>query len=204
MSKPHRKPGPVVLLVGLGAVSVCALGVGLFAINAARTPQPMLVVSDTAGARVAAVEADAKLWAAYAPAPARAALAPDEWTSDAPAFQAGMAHAKLVAPALAAPPPPPPAAAQQQTTAPAPSAQPAATPVPSLAQAQAQASAKDDSKICRNPPVPLDLAQPAPRLRLHYEPRLSSKAPDIAPVGPPPEQERRIRLSSLLAEALQQ
>jgi hypothetical protein len=134
----------------------------------------------------------ARIASAEAPPP-RAALTPDEWTSDAPAFPRP-SHARLT-------PSAPPSA---PLALPAPDAK---TPPPALTQpaalALAQDPAKDDAKICKTPQPHLEIAA-APPLRLSYSPRLSGKVLDIAPQSPPPEQERQVRLSALLAEALQQ
>ena len=193
MGRAHRQLKPAAIGPGLAAVSLAA---GLVA--AIAWPSPRLEDARSHGAvrRPALAVKDVRILTFDAPAPARVALAPDEWTSDAPAFQARLTHARLVAPLPSPPPLPPSPSLREQTTATlAPVQQAMLAAAPALALTQAVA--KDESKICRNPAAP-------PPLRLSYAPMLSGRTMDIAPASPPPEQERRIRLSALLAQALQQ
>ena len=199
MGGPRRLLKRAAIGSGAGAAVLVALAMAVIAWPSAK---PADATRESGGREPVPAGKDVRIWTVDAPGPTHGALASDEWTSDAPAFQARLAHAGLVAPAPSAPPPPPHAAEQAKAT-PAPAQQAALAATPALALTQA--SAKDDSKICRNPPVPLDVAKTAaaPPLRLSYQPELGGKTMDIAPAGPPPEQEQRIRLSALLAEALQ-
>jgi hypothetical protein len=126
--------------------------------------------------------------------------APDVWTSDAPVVQAKLSQSRLVA-SISPPPPPPPKAAPAAAPDVKAAAQPASPP-PALALAPEPA--KDDSKLCRSPVLPLDIAHAAASIHLSDPARLATRPLDIPPPGPPPEQERRLRLSALLADALSQ
>jgi hypothetical protein len=128
--------------------------------------------------------------------PPRAKLAPDEWTSDAPAFQARLSHTPLVAPQPPAAPPLP--SEKAAGAAPAPASPPAAT-----APATLELAVKDEPKTCKAPEPEPGPVQAAPPLKLSYQPKLGRPALDIAPGAPPPEQERRVRLAALLAQALE-
>jgi hypothetical protein len=199
MARPHRSLQPNAIVKGLAVLAaLCALA-GLVAAGPWRAPQPVVIPLQPAGPGPALPAKHMVLAAAFVSAPAHPGPAADEWTSDAPAFQARQAQSRLAAPA----PPLPPQAAKADA-----GAQPvAAKPAQPVALALAQpAPARDDAKLCRTPQLPLDVAQAAaaPRLQISREPRLGGKPLDIAPPEPPPEQEQRIRLSALLAEALEQ
>jgi hypothetical protein len=185
--------------MGLGLAAGCVLAAGLIAANLWPAPAPVLVLRDAAIPSGPAAKA-ARLWPADAPGPTRAALAPDEWTSDAPAFQAKLAH-RLVAAQPSVPPPPP----AKQASAPASAPSDHAAQVSAPTSVSAPKATADDLKICRDPTVALDVPKAAALgLQLRYHPALNGKPLDIPPAGPPPEEERRIRLSALLAEALSQ
>ena len=202
MARPHRSPRPTIIIKGLGALAVlCALA-GVVAAGPWRAPQPVVIPLQAASAGPALPAKRAVFVAAVVSAPAHAALAADEWTSDAPAFQARLSHSRLVPPAPPPAPPLPHPAAKADPGAPPAAAAQAQPAVMALAQ---PAPARDDAKLCRTPQLPLDVAQAAaaPRLQISREPRIGGKPLDIAPPEPPPEQEQRIRLSALLAEALE-
>jgi hypothetical protein len=143
---------------------------------------------------------------AAAPEPLHVTAASDEWTSDRPA----LAVMSPVAPRAPAPPPlPPPVPAPQAKAAADEAKAPPPPPAAAAAALQlAQAAAKPDpKKICTPPAAEPDKLAPAPAahpLKLHFEPTLSARPADIAPQGPPPpDQERRIRLTELLVQALE-
>ena len=198
MATPPARSRIAVTLLAAAVAAGCGLGAGMLALDATRAP-PALVAPDGASLKAVPMERALRSWPAYAPGPARAPIAPDEWTSDAPALQAELTRKPIAA--APAPPPPQPTAAAAQTpppSGPAPAAAPAA-----LAMA---APSDDKAKICRAPAVPLDIARAvaAESRRLRDEPSLRGKPLDIPPPGPPPDEERRIRLSALLTDALGQ
>jgi hypothetical protein len=186
--------------MGACLAAVLAFVAGLLAESAWQAPPPALEAADGSGLRTVPLARTVKAWPAYAPGPARAPIAPDEWTSDAPAFQAKLTEKPLSA--APDPPPPPPTVAAQPPTGPTPVQQAASSVAPALAAA---APAKDDAKLCRNPTVPLDVAKAvaATSLRLRDEPSLRGKPLDIPPDAPQQDAPQSgIRVSGLLADAL--
>ena len=96
---------------------------------------------------------------------------------------------------------------QPATNPPAPAPAPSAPAGPEAGNLQlAKASSNEARKIClTSPATSTDLSPAAaPRtMHLKFEPSLTRPARDIAPQAPRPEEERRIRLSSLLAQVLE-
>jgi hypothetical protein len=198
MPKKRSGIGAAGLLTGL--ILACAsTAAAVLAFQALETPTT-LALPDTGGPRqiTAAAGPAASLLAATAPSRAEPSL--DEWTSDAPALPARPAHVRVAH--ASAPPAAPHAPVQAQAADPKTEAQ-GAPATPKLALAAAPA--KDETKLCKNPALPMDIAQAAAStIRLREQSGFKAKPLDIPPPGPAPEQERRLRLSALLADALSQ
>jgi hypothetical protein len=115
---------------------------------------------------------------------------------------AGRSQLAALTPARLRAPPPQTAVPPAPADAPRPAGPSLQTPAPAdpASQTLAKASAGDEPKICLTSPAPPTALTPAGKpMRLKFEPQLSHPAHDIAPQGPTPEAERRVRLSALLA-----
>jgi hypothetical protein len=187
--------------VGLGAsVSVAVAGIvvaglGLLTMHSAFQPLPK------PGTPVVLIRADRPL-ASTLLHPSSLASAPvvhpDVLTEDAPVNAAPIASVK---------------AARLQERADASlqaeiKTQPAAvtqTPLPAAAapKAVAEAAPADQGKLCKAP-APDDISSKVlqPGLILRYDTKFKSTPIDIPPPGPQPEEQRRLKLSALLADML--
>lgn len=81
---------------------------------------------------------------------------------------------------------------------------PAALPAAAAQKIAAASSSASDVKLCKAP-APNEVVAKAlqPGLILRYDPTAKASALDIPPPSPPAEQERRLKLSALLADILE-
>jgi hypothetical protein len=177
--------------VSLAVAGIIAAGLGLLTMRSAFPPLPKPETP------VVLARADRPLGGALvrpsAPA-ATAVVQPDELTEDAPLAAAAPARAmRPRAPALD----PQGARFRARPSAPAPAAGTEA-----VGKAPAEASV-DQGKLCKAP-APDDVASKLlqPGVILRYDTKYKSAPIDIPPRGPPPEEERRLKLSALLADML--
>lgn len=185
--RQYKEPSGSRPSIGFAVAGVIVAGLGLLSMRQAFPPLPKPetpVVLARAGQPVAAV---ARVDAA---APA-AAMRPDELTEDAPvrASRTSSSHVRALARLDAAQPAP---------------AGPSAPPNAAPAKTALATGSDDEGKLCKAP-APEDAASKILRrgLMLRDFDRSKASAIDIAPSPPPPEDERRLTLSSLFAHILE-